>query len=266
MNPIELETLKDWFIKKLRSPYGFIITVGYIIVGLLIIIIIAYCNGYFTQIGKEHAENIPKPESKLQNNQIIDGIKNPETADSNDIKQKFPEDNLNIPPVWRDTTLGIEFVKVVGKNYWIGKDEITANQFGKYFSNTGFTNVAQDQSPGCISIARPERGKTQSDDVVTCISLKETLKFADWLTEKNNSGTFSLSTRSEWQVACNTGLINSSTLEWCSDKLYPDMPDDPTYLVVGTPSRQSPLDCNYTDSGYALQRREDVGFRLVWRP
>ena len=176
------------------------------------------------------------------------------------------EDSGLIPSIWRDPTLGIVFVRVGDDNYWIAKDEITFDQFKQYFSDTGFSDVDQDQSPGCVSIGRPESKKMMGDESITCVSLKEALNFVDWITEKDKRGIFSLPTKKEWLASCNRGAINTSTLEWCANKYYPNVPNDPTYWVVGRPSEQSALDCNYTNSGYALQRRDDVGFRLVWRP
>lgn len=138
----------------------------------------------------------------------------------------------------------------VNEGFWMGRTEVTVQQFRKFADETGF--VTDAEKPGgksqCFNPKwRPENrtgempwlpmedkswrdpihGVAEQDEFpVVCVSYNDMKNFCDWLTKKARAAgslpegfIYRLPTEAEWAYACRGGRSDSSYF-WWGDDLY----------------------------------------------
>lgn len=101
-----------------------------------------------------------------------------------------------------------EMIAIPGRNYEIGKFEVTRGQFAEFVNETGY-----DADNECFSFEGGVRsgrnwrnpGYHQEDNYpVACVSWNDALAYISWLSKKTSKN-YRLPTETEWQYACYGG-------------------------------------------------------------
>ena len=117
------------------------------------------------------------------------------------------------PPTFTETTL----VPIPGKNYELGKFDVTRGEFAKFVNETGYdAGNACDVWTGSVWENRSgtdwrNPGFSQDDtDPVTCVNWNDAQAYVTWLSKKA-SKQYRLPNEEEWEYACYGG----SKTEYC---------------------------------------------------
>jgi formylglycine-generating enzyme required for sulfatase activity len=147
-------------------------------------------------------------------------------SDANEPKRGWTQEH-GLPAV-ETNSLGMRLVLVVPGEFWMGSDsarspdaerplhlvritrpfycgvnEVTAGEFGRFVSETGYETTAEAQHRPGGDWRRPP-GFSQSDrHPAVCLSWRDAEAFCRWLSEKETA-TYRLPTEAEWEYACGT--------------------------------------------------------------
>ena len=98
---------------------------------------------------------------------------------------------LETESIWTETITGMKFVKIPGKEYWMGKYEVTQGEWKRLMGSNPSENSFSNQHP------------------VENLSWNQANEYSKHLTESSSSGyLFRLPNREEWNYACRAGTSN----------------------------------------------------------
>ncbi len=131
--------------------------------------------------------------------------------------------NMGSPPTERDRSSDESIHQACVKGFWIGKTEVTNNQFGRFkpMHNSGFF-----------------QGRSLNGDTQPAVNLSwdDAQAFVEWLNWETGSGKrFRLPTEAEWEYAARAGAITRYYWGNDIDPRYANFSDrnDPTGASVG---------------------------------
>ncbi len=144
--------------------------------------------------------------------------------------------------IWRDPVIGMEFVWVSGgcyqmgqaqaekrsliqevgkENYdilyllesprhevcvdqfWMGKYEVTVEQWKRFVSETGYAGEGENRWR-CNGMADPEKITQEVNHPVACVSWEDATAFASWLARESGSS-IKLPSEAQWEYGCRSG-------------------------------------------------------------